>query len=65
MTYDHGRHDRRAEVQVWVLKVWWDSPDERWRATIRLPSGDQRYFGRIEALLAFLEEQLSGPPEAP
>jgi hypothetical protein len=52
----------------WLLRLWRDGPGSPWRASLYNPhSGEQRHFGTLSQLLAFLEAQTGHtfvePPE--
>lgn len=45
--------------QSFLLRFWRDRPDQPWRSSLQCVAGGEKFaFGEVQALFAFLVEQL-------
>ncbi|MDO8751593.1 MAG: hypothetical protein Q7K03_10710 [Dehalococcoidia bacterium] len=62
-------HDQsiRSRVPSFVMTLWLEpretpaDPEWRWRV-VEVPTGEQRYFRRLDDLLAYVSEKAGVPP---
>jgi len=52
----------RREYKAYLLRLWREQEDGRWRATLENPgSGERAGFATLEELVAFLEAKTGEP----